>query len=112
MYETFALGKMRHCFFYNKENKKVDVYYKNNGLLEIPKSKGIKRIEIYLHTTKHKDNYLEFKIPENTGQIFIDNLSRYLITDFDRYSFIWMKNKVLMNYPWGEYKLENKNQKL
>lgn len=98
----------RNIFFYDRENNKVDIPYNYSGTLEIPISKGVKRIEIYLHNTEYKDNYLEFNIPENTGQILINNLSRYLITDFERYSFVSKKNDIIMKYPWGTYKLESK----
>jgi len=97
----------RNILFYDGENNKVDISYNYSGILEILKNKGIKRIEMYMHNTKHKDNYLALDIPENIGQIFINNLSRYVITDFERYSFVVKNNKILMEYPWGTYQLKN-----
>ncbi len=99
----------RQLFFYDGENKEIEISYNNSGILEIPKTKEIRRIEMYLPNNNHKDNYLEINIPEHTGQIFIENLSRYVITDFGRYSFVLNKNKIIMKYPWGTYKLKNKN---
>ncbi len=100
---------LRQLFFYNEKNDKIKISYKYKGILEIPQNKNIKRIEMYIPNTKHKDNYLEIKIPKNTGQIFIKNLSRYLITNFERYSFLKKNNTIIMKYPWGKYKLMIKN---
>lgn len=99
----------RQLIFYNNNDKEVEIYYNNSGQIEIPTSKNITRIEMYLPNDNHKDNYLEINIPQNTGQIVIDNLSRYLITDFERYNFALGKNEVVMTYPWGVYELKKKN---
>ena len=102
--QEFTAG--RQLFFYDANNNKIEVDYNYSGILEIPRSMGVVKIEMYIPNTKHKDNYLEINIPQNTGQVIIDNLSRYAITDFARYSFALDKNTLKMKYPWGEYQLK------
>jgi len=101
-------NKDKKFIFYDKQNKEIDIYYDRRGVVEIPKKLEIERIEMFVPNANHKDNYLEVVIPKNTGQIIIDNLSHYLITDFERYTFVLKKNNIIMVYknnPLWQYTL-------
>lgn len=89
----------RDLHFYDKNNKEIFIYgLQNKEKTEIPMNEKIDKIDFYFPNDWSPNSAkLSIKISENTGQIHISNLSRYLQANFINYTFVLKKKHILMS---------------
>lgn len=89
----------RDLHFYDENNKQIFINgLQNSEKIEIPTNKKIAKIDFYFPNDWSPNSAkISVKVSENTGQIHISNLSRYLQENFTNYSFVLSKKHILMN---------------
>lgn len=88
----------RDLHFYDKDGKEISIGLQNKAKIEIPTHKKIAKIDFYFPNDWSPNSAkLSLKVSDNTGQIYISNLSGYLQSNFDSSTFVLNKNHILLN---------------